>query len=151
MPVIIQSFFSFNQEKIITFNWQVAIFITKEISSSLFISVSVSEISKTKSFLMELGFGSFCRFCVSGDEFLYNTTVLTQNIVYISYIRGVITVEFVIVSVAAPVVAEFFVHTAFEGFAAFKTGFVGGFTHDKGDLVCLKLGRIIRLQTLTNG
>lgn len=99
---------------------------------------------------MEFSFSGFGSFCTGGNQFLYNAAVLTQNVVYISYISGVVTVEFVVVSVAAPVVAEFFVHTAFDGFAAFKTGFVGWFTHDKGDLVCLKLVKLSvykRLQT----
>ncbi|MBI3718503.1 MAG: hypothetical protein HY252_07900 [Sphingobacteriales bacterium] len=150
-PLITQSFFSFNKEKVIAFNRQVTIFVTEEISCSFFVSVGIGKVDEAETFLMQFAFACFGCFRTGWNKLLNYAPVLSQNVIYISYIRGVIAVKFIVVSVAAPVVAEFFINTAFKGFTAFETGFVGGFTHDKGGLVSIKLGIIIRLQTFTNG
>jgi hypothetical protein len=106
---------------VIIFKGPVALLVTVEVLHAVVAGVKAGEICKVKSggpkplmayTTIALG--------VQPHE---NTPVLAQRIIHVPDVVGFIAVQTIVVHAAALVGTKFFVHSAFDGYAAFKAGF----------------------------
>lgn len=119
-----------NDQTILLFDVKVSVFITKKISYSLACGIGVCDVLKIKPLFREFLSRGFYHFFSTGYQRREYLPIFTENVVYTAYKTRRLAVAFVVVGVAAPVVAEFLINPALYRLAAIQAiGLMRGVCH----------------------
>lgn len=102
------------------FDGKVAIFVTKKISEPLFCDIGMCDILEVEPSLRKFFPVGFSYFFPVGNEVFKYLPVFPEDGIYVADKAGVLAVALIIVGIAAPVVAEFFINPAFNGLATIQ-------------------------------
>jgi hypothetical protein len=123
-----ETFLFHDQQKEIMVQFEVALFVTVTIYTSLLGFVLAGEVAEVKAFLAQFVTAHPC--FAGGVQRHQDAPVFAQDVVDITDVIRLIAVQFIVVRDAALVGAKFFVGPALDFISAFQTGFFFDFSHD---------------------